>query len=449
MSPAESVRAPTLAPFQQRFVDDFVAAFQPGYACYLQAPPGSGKSHAAAAAVARLLRERRATHVLQVVRGHALAEQWGYVYGRQGQRAHVADMRTLRLLGEVPPAEEGEPEPAVLVVSESLARRADALDLLARRHWDLVVFDDCGGSTALRALHARIEASVPVPARLSLGHPAQAVEREDTPPGMVVDWSRAARDYFATMRPAPTAVTDEVRAYSRTPAERTVCDWVARFARHLPSVERAELLKAAASSMGALDVVLSRHAMEPPAAAAASLDLEGLLAVMDRAGPDSRLAAALEVLASRPSGPGGAALVFADLPATRRYLLTALADAGIDVTAVQPDASTEEVAADLERHRREGGVIVLGTHGSGGLPLGHVTTVLHYDLPMSAAEFAQREGRYRRFSRSQPGRSICLRDTSQALTLEQVQLQMVADHLSGRDAGRPDVSGLSGPDEGA
>jgi superfamily II DNA helicase RecQ len=58
--------------------------------------------------------------------------------------------------------------------------------------------------------------------------------------------------------------------------------------------------------------------------------------------------------------------------------------------------------------------------------------VIHYDLPVSVAAFAQREGRYHRYGSRQSCRIYILEDESRAFPLEALQIQM-AQNVS-RDA---------------
>ena len=78
----------------------------------------------------------------------------------------------------------------------------------------------------------------------------------------------------------------------------------------------------------------------------------------------------------------------------------------------------------LESFQTEGGLLITTT-ASESLSLNFVGAAIHYDLPLSPAAFAQREGRYHRFGRGRSCTVYVFEDETGALPLEGLLLRMV------------------------
>jgi len=78
----------------------------------------------------------------------------------------------------------------------------------------------------------------------------------------------------------------------------------------------------------------------------------------------------------------------------------------------------------LDFFKSGGGLLITTTSASEGVSLNFVEAAIHYDLPLSPAAFAKRQGRYHRYGRKQPCTVYFLEDETGALPLERLILMV-------------------------
>jgi hypothetical protein len=435
---------PGLTPYQADFFARFVSTFQPGAVCWLAAPTGAGKSFAIANVVSELVRTSRVRRVLHVAPSASLVEQWGYVFGRFGQNPVLADDRNFRLLRETYGAEPVSWPDGILVIPARLAERADTLELLTSVPWDLVVFDETATSETPSALRARLEALPQAPARLLSTRRFGVSEALAVPSALYIDWHDDVAAYQAEerARTGRSLMVLETREYLRSPKEQELAASVLVVARALPELIGSQLLLLASSSVAALEAPAARLVNSPNLSGEGQEAVASLLPLVDGLDEDSRLQCALSLLGGQNEGAGSFMAVFCNYRATLDYLVAAVEDAGMRIYSVHGGLSAAECASALAAHREKGGVLVMTTAASEGVSLNYVGKVVHYDLPSSSLAFAQREGRYQRFGRSEPCQVYLLRDRSGVSTLEAMLLRVVSRHDLGGEPVEVNVAAL-------
>lgn len=471
MSDTEPRPDPRLTEYQVRFFLDFVRGFAAGRRHHLAAPVGAGKSFVVANVTSELVRTGHANRVLILTPAPALAEQWVYMLGQFAGGAALVTGEKLRLLVEELKADgSGWPE-GVFVLSTTTAHRAEARVLLGTVPWDLVVVDEARGAKAEVALTNALAGAPSRPVMLILLNPGADSQRVG-PADQVHDLSAAVAAYMSARgQRFSDLVVRETVEYERTREEQELVCQVGAVARVVrPEMGRA-LLRHAASSIAALEACAARWSAATETSPSEKEALEGLLRAIDAVGTDSWLAEMVTLF--RPAsvdadrqdvGPlflrepvppsfrgvqvseSRHAVVFTECCDTGDYVASALESVGIGVLTMREGMTAEARGALVATFRERADlVLVVAAAATDGVNLAFAQLVLHFDLPMSVAGFAQREGRYSRFGREKPCRVVLLRDRSGCFAVEEMLLRVVAKYdISGVgvDAGELDLDAL-------
>ncbi len=119
----------------------------------------------------------------------------------------------------------------------------------------------------------------------------------------------------------------------------------------------------------------------------------------------------------------GYVVVFCEYRTTQEYLAAAVERLDFPDYQLHGGMDAARRSEVLDTFITEGGLLIT-TSASEGVSLNFVEAVIHYDLPLSPAAFAQREGRYHRYGRRQPCTVYFLDDETRALPLEGLLLRM-------------------------
>ena len=117
-------------------------------------------------------------------------------------------------------------------------------------------------------------------------------------------------------------------------------------------------------------------------------------------------------------------VTFCEYRATLDYLVAAVERLDFADFGLHGDMTDERRREAISRFVEEGGLLIT-TVASEGLSFNFVEAAVHYDLPMSPAAFAQREGRYHRYGRNLPCTVYFFEDETGALPLEDLLLRAV------------------------
>lgn len=306
-------------------------------------------------------------------------------------------------------------EPGVYVAVAGLIA-GPALDVSLSTSWSLVVFDSIviGSSRAvaveafLRAESvARVLIRAPSPRGIAADVPTIQWRHEDLRDAMGRRLFRDVKTRVATFR----SDVDELalrRDVASMSERRASFGALFRASASSPAALEAALVRRASrgdSEEGASDESLRSSVLF----SAVSADMAHLLDRVDELDRDSKLDAAVE-LVSHAVQDAARVVVLTVYVATARYLHAALADRGLDVVRMSGDVALHELHARMRSFRERGGVLVATVSMLRGWELQDVDMVLHYDWPLSPADYYARVSRFLRGRSEQPLDSVLLRD---------------------------------------
>jgi superfamily II DNA or RNA helicase len=429
-------------PYQAEFFHRFADEIKPGSLHVLSAPIGTGKSFVMAGSISELARTKRLQRVA-ILTPPALTAQWAYILRDLGQETAVVDGPALRLLRErIGSAADKWPE-GVYVMSIDLAKRLDVRELVSAVPWDLIVVDEAHalGGQRLRLIED-LAVKERAPALLLATHAQGKVARAFSERARVFDWRDAVADFRSPQREgAETPLVRETRRYRRSDEEAAVAREVLTIARELGRMKGMILLTRATSSISSLEETLVGWVEEPHESSGHSGALERLLQQVERLRSDSRFECFNSLLEELIEDGIRHVVVFCEYRATLEYLAAAVERVEFRDYQIHAGISAEEHSEVLESFKCEGGLLITTT-ASEGLSLNFVEAAIHYDLPLSPAAFAQREGRYHRYGRSQSCTVYLFEDETGALPLEGLLLRMVQKIDLITDDADTDVEGL-------
>ncbi len=453
-----------LAEHQRQLVDRVLADAEPGTVHVLVAPPGSGKTFALAHTIDALVRGQKAQRVL-VLAPAPLVQQWSYLLHECQVETVILDGRLMRRLREQPELRGGWPI-GVYVVSIDLAKRPGTSEAVLDQPWDVVVVDDANAPGPQRHDLVRgLALSPSKPVLLLAGDTLVGVDVADRPTlrhelggvptagysvgaavgaggigllaslvgglvarvagrggealgsSILTDWTGIMAASRRRLDEEGAVVSREHRRFHPGEAERAIHTEVATMAGKLAPVDAVELLAAAASSVVALDETLIRLLDENSADDTESL--ETLLNRVEELTEDAKLDSFKTLLRELVAANVRHVVAFAEHRSTIDYLSSAVGELVllnhcVLSTDLEADARRDLLAA----FQREGGLLITTADASEGVSLSFVEAAIHYDLPLSMNDFARREGRYRRYGRTEPCRVFVIEDASEASPLE-------------------------------
>jgi hypothetical protein len=434
-----------LTPYQQEFSAKLLREWKPGLSALLAAPAGSGKTFAVAYVIAELTTRREVGRVLVLSKGQGSARQWRYILGRFGVDAVPGDAEAFRLLRDRFTGDLVKWPHGVFVSPASVASIEDVLVLLQGIPWDLVVLDEACDEDALIELMVALEQRAQPPARLVAAVRVGTRELLAAPPSLpslLVDWGPEVARFRAAEASGEggSRVRTTVETFYRTDAECELFAAVQASVSQLAPKDGEHLLVAAASSVAALEDAAYRIDVR---VGEVGESLTIVIQLLQDLTGDSKLDAALAIV-SRLGREQRSVVVFCEMRATMDYLAAAFGEVARPVRSLAPGIDPGGALAALADHRRDGGVLILAGNASDGVSLNYVTAVIHYDLPSASAAFAQREGRYQRFGRTERCDIFLLRDAADAFALESLQLRLVDAHRISGESAEIDISKLLG-----
>ena len=426
MTDTELRADPRFTPYQREFFDRFAEEMGPGSAHILLAPVGTGKSFAMAGTIAELARCGRVERVL-ILCPAALAVQWGYLLGGWGQEPVVVDAQVLRVLRQQLGSTPDKWPAGLYAMSIDLAKRSDVGDLLSSAAWDLVAVDEAHGLTGqrLRLIEA-LAATKPAPAILLATHVHEGGTQRFAAQASLIDWRESVAAFRARQGTgAPPPLIRETRTYRRSEDEVDIASQVIDSARQLEQLRGMVLLQRAASCVSSLEDTLVRLVEAPNQATGLRSRLEGLLERVEQLRTDSRLQCFKGLLDELVGRGVKHVLVLCEYRATLEYLAAAVERLDFPDFALHGALTDEHRREVVGRFEAGGGLLITTGAATEGVSLNFVEAAIHYDLPLSPAAFAQREGRYHRYGRSIPCTVYFFEDESGALPLEDLLLRMV------------------------
>ncbi|MCA9671391.1 MAG: DEAD/DEAH box helicase [Myxococcales bacterium] len=421
------VRAdPRYTSYQREFFERFVSKVDRGSIHLLLAPIGTGKSFVTAGSIAELLRIGRLRRVL-IMSPAALASQWAYMLGDIGCDTAVVDGRALRLLLEQVGSSFNDWPIGSFSMSIDLGKRPPVHDAIVRVPWDLVVVDNAHALGGQRLqLIEDFAARENAPALLLLA--ANNLSRGTAAfvdQAIVVDWTAAINEIRGPVEERLHRVTCR---YSLANDELTVMRGVCECALKLEPFRGLLLLHRAASSVSTLEETLLRWLADCADSSDSTLaDAFGdLLDDVEQLRVDSKLDCFQALIQELIGDQTRHVVAFCEYRATLEYLAAAVERLEFPDYRLHGGLSAGQRADVLDRFERDGGLLVT-TGASETVSLGYVDAAIHYDLPLSAAAFAQREGRYDRFGRRGRCSVFFFEDEAQANPLDGLLLKLVAN----------------------
>jgi superfamily II DNA/RNA helicase len=164
-----------------------------------------------------------------------------------------------------------------------------------------------------------------------------------------------------------------------------------------------------------------------------------LLDLVEQTRTDRRLEACKELVGGLAKSQTRHAVTFCEFRATMSYVAAAVE--GLDYPTQVLHGGMDSAQRDevLDTFASRGGLLITTDGGSTGASWNFVEAAIHYDLPISAATFLQRESRYRRFGRTAPCTAYFFRDSSEASAIEDLLYRMVQRvGATGQDIGEDD-----------
>lgn len=420
------------------------------------APPGTGKSYAASAAVVELIGRVSDARVLLLAPSTLCMQQVAMLADRLQVGTPVVEVTGRVMESDLSiHSQEGDRglRPGVYVVSTGLAKREDVSARLGASKWDLVVIDEAHGIPApLIDFVVRLAADVRVRS-LVLFSVMKLKDARLTNCLTAVLWdhkNRVTSPRFQT-----------VIGYKRTPEEQQLFLRLTEFLNvHThDSFMKNVLERAWRSSIISLEQVLLRarsrlevgnsavtrsgfvplpsidplvrsdkppsgdRADRPPvwldsAAAAAGMDL--LLRQISELRTDAKLECMLTALQHPREHIVALPSVVTEMRETAVYVDQALNSRGQVSVRADGKQTALERARVLDTARA---ILVATDSGLQGVELA-ADTILNYDLPRSRIRMQQRWGRIDRVGREQPATMLALRDTSEVDTVEDELLRL-------------------------
>ncbi len=247
----------------------------------------------------------------------------------------------------------------------------------------------------------------------------------------LIDWAEDIESFWSESSVAN--IVRSVRPYSRSEDEIRIASQTCAVARSLIAARDEDrfrgmsLLRAAASSVSALEATLIKWIENSEGSDSTFGQLEGLLEAVEALREDSRLSAFRGLVGDLIEGGIRHAVVFCEYRNTLDYL-AAVAERSELAELVLHGGLSNERRRDIAKNFEEaGGLLVTTTGASKGFSLNFVEAAIHYDLPLAPAAFAEREGRYHRYGRAVPCTSYLFKDSSGALPLEDMLVEMARE----------------------
>jgi superfamily II DNA or RNA helicase len=424
---------PRFTSYQQDLFQRIVEGLLPGSARIVIAPPGTGKSFVVTSAIVALLGAGRITRVL-VLAPAALTEQWAHRLTRGNISSAVVDARELRLIKERSGDAGVDWPPGVSVMSMDLAKREDVRDIVAVVPWDLVVLDEAHlFQGQRRTLVEALARRSPAPALLlATATPARSIN-ELAPGAVITDWTPEAARLRAEL---DRQLSSRTVSYRRSDDEIDLAHGVLDLARRLDRFRGLLLLRRAASSVNALEETLIRLVDVDATAGEGHEFAAPLLERVEQTRSDRRLEAYKELIGGLAKGRTSHAVTFCEFRATLSYVAAAVEGLDYPIRVLHGGMSGAQRDEVLDTFASQGGLLITTDGGSTGASWNFVEAAIHYDLPISAAAFLQRESRYRRFGRTLPCVAYLFRDSSEASAVEELLYRMVQKvSAAGQDLG--------------
>jgi superfamily II DNA or RNA helicase len=423
MTNPEVIADPRYTPYQAEFFHKFVAEVGPGTMHLLLAPVGTGKSVVIAGSISELVRTGRLQRVLIIAPG-MLATQWAYALSDLGREPALINGQTLRLLREQTGGTANEWPSGIYAISVALARRPDVRELMAVIPWDLVVVDEAHRMNGQRLdLVNALADRRPAPALLLATNVRDVETFAFADRAVQIDWSEAVAE-FRSVEEQQTPLVRLTRVYRRSDEEMAVSQQVLSVARGLEELNSKILVQRATSSIRSLEDSLVRWVGDPDRPRNQRTALERLLQQVEDLRQDARLESFTELVRELIGSGARHMVVFCEYRATQEYLRAALDELEIPDYQIHAGMQAEQRKEVLDTFTSDGGLLVITTGASKGVSFNFVGVVIHYDLPVRVAAFAQREGSYHRYGSRQSCRVYILEDESRAFPLETLQIQM-------------------------
>ncbi len=453
-----------LLPHQMKFIEEFLAS-ELRAKHHLISPTGMGRSTMVAGLIQRLITEQHAKRILILARSPLLTmyEHMLLEAGLEDVPVTIVDKITFRDL-EVRSEKFGSPwrAPILAIMSIDIAKQEDISSSLFTVEWDLIVVDEFQTTTGQRRQFLDRFIQTDAIDRLLL---LSTKTGEDLPPlkinGLrVTEWPREIRDWDGTLLYKLPDRTVRVIDYERSVAENAFIQKLKHYLDALPSfrvnsIERQQLLRAASSSLYAIEsalrnrrnklvhgdfkVGISKEEMEEDIdfreesqndsrlAALEDLnhELSELIALfeeLDHVQMDSKIEALRRVVGDALSNNESRIVIFTKFSSTASYLHTYLSNSFQSVYLVTVNTPILE-RADAVFQFRQTRSIVITSISPEGWNLGEASIGVSFDLPQSHLEMERRWSALGRFYNQNESIMYALRDKSGILTFEDAGLR--------------------------
>lgn len=424
---------PQYTSFQQSFIQQVTREFGLHSAHLLLAPAGAGKSFALGGAVADLVRWKPNLRVL-VLSPAALVPQWMNMLVMRELDAVAVDGRALRLQQ----VKDGDPSQVwpsgIYLMSVDLAKRNDALATISGVPWDLVVIDEAHLLSGQRmSLVETLAQAQHRPALLLATCIRAGVDELSmlSETMKLIDWTNDFERLWVESTGAKISRT--VRPYRRSEEEIRIASQACAIARSFLTasdecrLRGMSLLRAAASSVSALEATLIRWIETSELDDAECGHLERLLEEVELLRDDSRLLAFKELVGELIGNGIRHAVVFCEFRTTLDYLAAVAERSELAEFVLHGGLSNEQRRDIVRSFEDDGGLLVTTTVATRGFSLSYVEAAIHYDLPLAPAAYAERKGRYHRYGRATPCTSYLFKDSSGALPFEDILVGMAQE----------------------
>ena len=392
----------------------------------------------------------------------------------------VVSRQTYRELVDGSPMDQPPwPQPLIAVAPIDTAKQDDVAESLSRVHWDLVIVDEAhilSGPQRMALLERLISAKVVGRLLLITATPLPFFgpclqKREDRLTSLLPDlaftnWFAQIQDWEGqpiVRQPVQWAAVD----YRRGPDEVAFLQMLQdglreQVTNQATAFVRQILLQRAASSAFAVEQSLKRlqrslklqaeednilgiisrsdensedvdddNLPEEPWSRgwgnhdAAIAFVEASLASLEQVQSDEKLATVTRLLQGLVLQPGSKVCVISSYLDSLSYLHSALSELNITADSATGEQAFSEREEAVSRFLREGTILLTTDVVMEGFSLAQVNHVIHFDLPQSPKILMQRQGRFDRFSRTQPLTMYYFRDTSGVLSLDQLVEQLI------------------------
>jgi superfamily II DNA or RNA helicase len=408
-------------PYQAEFFRTYVAEAEPGSVHVLLAPPGAGKTFVITRTISELSQNGQFQRVL-LLGPAALTAFMTEQFRSLGQEAILIEGRSMRLLQERIGDSSGEWPSGIYAMGIDFAKRQDIRNMIVNISWDLVAIDEAhmlaGDRLQLvedvakkdNAPAILLSMCAPEKKNLSLFDDAK-----------IIDWTPAVSEFRSRQNDTGAGFLARKKInFERSVEEISIADGVLDCAREIGCFKGMTLLSRASSSISCLEETLINGVENPDEIPHHRKFFESLLSQVEQIHSDTKLKCFIGFLQELTDNDVHHIAVFCDYRSTLDYLISAMGERNYPVYHLHGGIPSEQRDKALEKFKNSGGVLVR-TAAVEGVSLNFADAVIHYDLPISAGRFSQREGSYDRYGRDRPCTVYVFEDKGHTVALEKFQ----------------------------